>query len=509
MADEEPQSAESSLLQNRPTMPRPSVPAPVEQKRITLAALLDLDEDDLSIPLPRVAPADHRWEQLSLRVTPETGEAIPSSIRSGTASQPPIGEQDLVPGLDVPGAVEIPVYLAGQSIQSFLNPPPTGVSEPAEGVEVPDGWAIAGAVQDIPLVPDAAEVAAPLPAAITPTKPLAIAAKSGTKPRRRMDPPVANFERTESSSVLWPSKRTPAGAGITVQECARCRAPFSGDRCAACGHDTPITTRRVAQRNLAQKITAFFLESENRFLRTLGALILAPGELTADYLGGHRRRYFGPLSVVSVAALLFASLSFVGSLRPRPDRSLRIGTDRTEEVVAGLTTRALGSASFDAPRDLLHDAATAMNVIPLLWFPIMAFSVIAIIAALRITRRRDGPAEMIYAAHFCGWFVLWWGLAVPLLLLMTRFGFEYAAYLQGATGIRYVEDGQVAGLSQAWNALRSSVARPSFHTLLLGIGLVPWSILAYRRAFDERWPTAIVAGILVAAVPLLLLAPFA
>lgn len=509
MADEEPQSAESTLQQNRSTMPRPSVPTPAEKQRITLASLLDLDEDDLNIPLPRVAPADHRWEQLSLRVTPETGEAIPSSIRSGTASQPPIGQQDLVPGLDMPGAVEIPVYLAGQSIQSFLNPPAPGVSEPGEGIAVPDDWAIAGTVDETPLLPDSDDVAVSLTAGITPAKPLAIAAKAAKKPRRRMEPPVANFERTESSSVLWPSKRTPVGPGITVQECARCRAPFSGERCAACGHDTPITTRRVAQRSLAQKLTAFFLESENRFLRTLGALVLAPGELTADYLGGHRRRYFGPLAVVSVAAILFASLSFVGSLRPRPDRSLRIGTDRTEEVVAGLTTRALGSASFDAPRDLLHDAATAMNVIPLLWFPIMAFSVIAIIAALRITRRRDGPAEMIFSAHFCGWFVLWWGVAVPLLLLVTRFGFEYAAYLQGATGIRYVEEGQLAGLPQAWNALRTAVARPSFHTLLLGIGLVPWSILAYRRAFDERWPTAIVAGVLVAAVPLLLLAPFA
>ena len=512
MAHEEPQITESSPREAAPITARPAVPTPVEQKRFTLASLLDLDEDDLSIPLPRVAPTEQRWEQLSLRVTPETGEAIPSSIRSGTASQPPMGEQDLVPGLDVPGAVEVPVYLAGHSIETFLNPPPapTAGDGRTQGTRPTDEWTITGTVAEGRERERDVRPAEPFaPVFLTPSKPLAIAATSVKKPRRRMDPPVANFERTESSSVLWPSKRTPVVAGITVQECARCRAPFSGARCAACGHDTPITTRGVARLSLAQKVAAYFLESDSRLLRTLGALVFAPGELTADYLSGHRRRYCGPLYVIGAAALVFAIVSFAASLRPRPDRALRIGGDRTEEVVSGLSTRGIGSASFDAPRDLLHDAASVVNMIPLLWFPIMAFGVVAAIAALRITRRRDGPAEVVFAAHFSGWFVIWWSLAVPALLLLTRFGFEYFAYLDGVTSIRYVEDGQIAGLSQRWNALRHTVARPMFHTLLLAIGTVPWSILAYRRAFDENWPRAILAGVLVSAVPLLLLAPFA
>jgi uncharacterized membrane protein len=516
MAHEEPQITESGSRESIPTLGRPAVPTPVEQKRFTLASLLDIDDDDLSIPLPREAPPEQRWEQLSLRVTPETGEAIPSSIRSGVASQPPVTEPDLVPGLDVPGAVEVPVYLAGQSIETFLNPPPSSGNGRAQGANIADEWTITGTVEEAPArETESASARASTPAlsaplvAATPARPLAIAATTVRKPRRRMEPPVANFEKTESSSVLWPSKRTPVVAGVAVQECARCRAPFDGDRCAACGHDTPIISRAVARRSAAQKFVAYFIESESRFLRTLGALVFAPGELTADYLSGHRRRYFSPLYVIGAAALVFAVVSFVASLRPRPDRALRIGGDRTEEVVAGLTSRVLGSASFDAPQDLLHDAASTLNMIPVLWFPVMTFGVVAIIAALRITRRRDGPAEMVYAAHFTGWFVIWWAVAVPLLLLITRFGFEYFAYLDGVTSVRYIEDGQIAGLSQQWNALRHAVARPLVHSLLLAVGTVPWSILAYRRAFDESWPAAAIAGVLVAAVPLLLLAPFA
>ncbi|MBC7841253.1 MAG: hypothetical protein H7099_03040 [Gemmatimonadaceae bacterium] len=50
---------------------------------------------------------------------------------------------------------------------------------------------------------------------------------------------------------------------------------------------------------------------------------------------------------------------------------------------------------------------------------------------------------------------------------------------------------------------------PAFHSSLVGLGLAPWAIIAYRRAFSTGWLRAGIAGLLTAAVPVLLLAPFA
>lgn len=503
MAHDQEQSTEA-----RDAAPSPDAVTAPEQAtppgRFSLAALLDLDDAELAQPLPRVAPPEHRWEQLSLRVTPETGEAIPSSIRSGRATQPPAGEMDLIPGLDDPGAVEVPVYLAGRTLMDFLRPGREG-DEPAPlEIEGPATWTGAP-VESAPLSAGVEKPSAlPRP---TPSKPLAIAAKSTRKPRRRMEPPVANFEKSESASVLWPRRRSPTSAAIAVRECARCRAPFTADACESCGH-TESVAPRVAPLTFAQRVGSYLLDHRFRAVRTLSALVLAPGELTADYLRGHRRRYYNPAIVLGLAVVIMAVTCMMTGLRPRPDRFLSIGEDRTELFGAGLVDRQINGTMYEEP-DTVRDTLMFFSAYPAVWIPFMLVGVILVITALRITQRRDGPAEMIFAAHFTGAFVLWWAVGVPLILLLMKWGFEYAAHLNGVTSVRYVLDGQVAGMSRVWNGWRATVIAPGFHSFLLAAGLMPWCAIAYRRAFDDSWTRAVVAAVLTVAVPLILLLPFA
>lgn len=472
--------------------------------KFTLAALLDLDDAELAQPLPRVAPPEHRWEQLSLRVTPETGEAIPSSIRSGRATQPPAGEMDLIPGLDDPGAVEVPVYLAGRTLMEFLRPGREGDDTSTLDIEGPSIFA-APPLESAPLTSGVEKPSAmPRPA---PAKPLAIATKSTRKPRRRVEPPVANFEKSESASVLLPRRRTPTSPAIVVRECARCRTPFTAEACESCGH-TESVAPRVARLSLFQRTSSYLLDHDNRAVRTLAALVLAPGELTADYLRGHRRRYFNPAIVFGIAVVIIAVTCTMAGLRPRPDRFLSIGDDRTELFGAGLVDRQINGTMYEEP-DMVRDTLQLFSAYPPLWVPFMLLGVVAVIAAVRITQRREGPAEMVFAAHFTAAFALWWALGVPLLLLLTRWGFEYAAHLNGLTSVRYIADGQVAGMSRFWNSARATVIAPGFHSALLAFGLVPWCAVAYRRAFEDSWTRAIVAGVLTVAVPLVLLLPFA
>ena len=430
----------------------------------TLASLLELNDEELAQPLSRVAPPGHRWEQLSIGVTPETGEAIAAALISGAASQPPMNERELIPGLDVPGAIEVPVYLAGRALSDLMR------------------------------------------TSTAPINPPAIKVTAVGAPRKKQPAPAANFAKSTESPVLWPKRTSDASPNVLPQECAKCGQPSHGESCTRCGHETAVPA--PLQHPWSHFIAAF-LDSDSRVLRTIGALVLAPGELTRAYLAGQRRRYVGPIAVATAALLLFAIASAIGGLRPRPDRTLMIGADRTEEVMPGLANPAVANLAVDRPPDLVRDIATTIDSVPLLWFPLMGFGLIAIVAALRAFQWSVDHADVVYTAHFASWFVIWWGLAVPLLLLVMKFAFEYSAAWDGVGRVRYIEGGQIDGLSPTWNALHATVVTPAFHTWLVGLGLAPWAVIAWRRAFETSWLRAGIAGLVVTAVPLLLLVPFA
>jgi Protein of unknown function (DUF3667) len=485
----------------------------VRRGPFTLASLLELNDDELAEPISRDAPPEHRWEQLSFGVTPESGEAIPGELITGAATQPPAGEHDLIPGLDEPGAIEVPVYLAGRSLSDFLRQTAAATDDAAVASTLDDEIEATFAEVDAlePAVVDVDAVAtiesAPVSIATpSPVRPPAIKAAVVGPPRKKQPAPAANFAKTTEGPVLWPKRKIDATPSVLRQECAKCGAPSNGDACTRCGHATAVNAPLAHPWN---HFIAAFLDSDSRLLRTVGALILAPGELTRMHLAGHRRRYFPPMAVVTAALILFAIVSALGGLRPRPDRTLMIGTDRTAEVVPGLAHPRPVNLAIDSPPDVINDVASTMDYIPLLWFPLMAFGVVAVVAAVRSFQRSDEQVEVVFSAHFASWFVVWWGIAVPLLLLVLKFGFEYSAAWDGVGRVRYVDGGQIDGLSPTWNALRDAVASPAFHTLLVGFGLAPWAIVAWHRAFHSSWLRAGIAGTLVTAVPLLLLLPFA
>lgn len=461
------------------------------ERPFTLAALLGLNAEELAQPVPRVAPPEHRWEQLTLGVTPETGEATPSEIRSGAASQPPVGEVELIPGLGTPGAVEVPVYLAGRTLTELARATPPSSAEITETVPAPS---------------DGAEAPPSAPKAIPP---LAIKNTALGKPRKKMDAPAANFAKAESGAVLWPTRKPAATTSVLPLECASCGGVIaSGDRCAACGHDTAVSAR-TRRTGVWNTLAASFLESDSRVVRTMGALVLAPGELTNAHLGARHDRYLRPAVVAALTLVVFTIISGIASLRPRPDRALMIGAGQTVEYLAGLVNPAPVNLAIDAPPDLVRDIASTLDDIPLFWLLLTAFGVVAVLAAFGASRGRNDEAEVVFATHYIAWFVLWWGIAVPLLLLGLKFGLEYAAAWQGVGLARALADGRVAGVSSGWNTVRALTIAPGFHSTLLAIGLVPWGSAAYRRAFDASRPRALLAGLVLAGIPILLLLPFA
>ena len=90
-------------------------------------------------------------------------------------------------------------------------------------------------------------------------------------------------------------------------QCLNCGADLSGKYCAACGQ------KKVDRRDLS--IRRFFghvlneltdLQS-NKILRTLGALLFRPGQLTSEYLAGRKGFHIGPVRLY----LTFSAIYFL------------------------------------------------------------------------------------------------------------------------------------------------------------------------------------------------------
>ena len=431
----------------------------------SLASLLDLSDDDLALPPVPAAPPSHRWEQLTLGDAPENGQAVPSTLQSGDTLLGDDGARALHPGLDAPGAVEIPVYLAGRALHDYLTATPS-MHDVVDGVAPPTALGAAPRVASLAMVP-ATSSASPTPV---------------SEPSDRM------------------ATQQPVVALLTLRlQCANCIALPGGEQCYACGGTSAVRRKR----RLVHDIVTAAVTSQHRPVRTLAALIFAPGELTAAHVAGQTRRFVGPALVAVVALILFAVISFVGSVRPRPDRALIIGTGRTAELAA----RVVEPIARRGPT-FIHEVAAAINFVPVLFLPLMGVLVFGVTVGGRLSAGRDADAALPFTAYFLSWYVLWWGAGVPALLLLLRAGLETAAVWDGVQQGRYLADGRPATISDGWIAARGFVSNAGFHSALLMLGLLPWAVLAWRRAFSTAWLQAAVAGLLITMIPLILLLPF-
>jgi hypothetical protein len=135
-------------------------------------------------------------------------------------------------------------------------------------------------------------------------------------------------------------------ADKTADRCANCAHVLAGPFCAACGQEA---------RNLHRPFYALVGEAigdvfdvDARWARTLGPLLLAPGEVTRRYRRGHRVAYVPPLKTYLIAALVFFGLFTVFQVRD---------TGR-EEIVSnaaaarGARTEGGSNVTFELPERL-------------------------------------------------------------------------------------------------------------------------------------------------------------
>lgn len=101
------------------------------------------------------------------------------------------------------------------------------------------------------------------------------------------------------------ARHAPESPGVTSR-CANCGTPVALAFCPACGQPRSADPPTVAE--FVAKAVRHFLSLESKGWRTVRALLLRPGALTAEYLAGRRVPYVEPLrlflwiSVLVIAA---------------------------------------------------------------------------------------------------------------------------------------------------------------------------------------------------------------
>lgn len=106
------------------------------------------------------------------------------------------------------------------------------------------------------------------------------------------------------------STHAPAAHTPELPYCRNCHHTLSVPRprhCGHCGQETDLHPPSV--REMLTEYVGHYVAFDGPFFRTLWALVLLPGHLTAAYFHGARRRYVLPLRVYLSASFLF----FVGS----------------------------------------------------------------------------------------------------------------------------------------------------------------------------------------------------
>jgi hypothetical protein len=116
-------------------------------------------------------------------------------------------------------------------------------------------------------------------------------------------------------------------------ECANCGTSLNGKFCHACGQRAHVHRSLL---HLGEELLHGVLHFDAKGVRTLPMLTLHPGQLTRQYIDGHRTRYVSPLALflfMVVAMFFIASLTSgraPGALGPKEAMEAEIAANKVE-----------------------------------------------------------------------------------------------------------------------------------------------------------------------------------
>lgn len=183
----------------------------------------------------------------------------------------------------------------------------------------------------------------------TPSPAVAPPSAERVDPANPADPtvPAAPADLTVPPDAAAPAAPTAA----PVRRCANCDEPAPGKFCPECGQET--RDPRVTFRALFSDFLDDYLSLDSRLFRSLVPLLFKPGQLTAEYLAGRRKRFIRPLRLYLVSSVLFFLLlsapGFTGGGSTKTDVNVVEGMDRAARTPADADAPAPVDFAAEAP----------------------------------------------------------------------------------------------------------------------------------------------------------------
>jgi hypothetical protein len=288
-----------------------------------------------------------------------------------------------------------------------------------------------------------------------------------------------------SGARALPSPKLPAdtsaeAAAIIADYCVSCGQPAGTPFCPHCG-ERRAADRRYSLLHFAREAAEAFASTDGKFLRTIWALVRAPGALTAAYMRGERVRYMGPVQVFLLMNLLFFVLASSSNTFSTPLRVHMNAVAHKDVARRAVGTRlAARGITLDQYR-IAFDTATATQAKSLVIVMVPMFAMAVSLVHLR--RRRYVLQHLVFSLHAFA--------ALFLILLASALLVEIPLNLWA----------RARGLELGWKV------RDQVMTSAIVLAFGTYVMFALRRAYnDSRWVAIAKAGALCVGLAVVLFA---
>ena len=238
-------------------------------------------------------------------------------------------------------------------------------------------------------------------------------------------------------------------------QCLNCGADYPASYCAACGQ------KKVDRRDLS--IRRFFghilseltdLQS-NKILRTFGALLFRPGQLTSEYLAGRKGFHIGPVRLYLTFSALYFLFAWGTLSDARGGGAVRIS--RSPAVIQMAKQRGVDSLVF---AERIQDRAERIAAV-LRFLSVLLSGVF--LSLLYFPTRRYYVEHLIFSFHYYSFDFFCKSLFAVLFLAVAAFG------------------GKLPGMALNFFYPIASV----------------YLMFALRRVYRQRWPITILKSIVL------------
>lgn len=85
--------------------------------------------------------------------------------------------------------------------------------------------------------------------------------------------------------------------------CKNCGTEYRGNYCPGCGQT--CKTKRLTARSAVEHLLSIFTSADRGFVHTCADLVVRPGHMMRDYIGGRRVQYISPLNLLFLLSTIY------------------------------------------------------------------------------------------------------------------------------------------------------------------------------------------------------------